>query len=175
MKRNWYAVFTKAAQEKRVVAILTKRKIENFLPLNRISSVQGGKTRVESEPLFKCFVFVYITETEMDLIKRLNFITNFVYWLGETAIFKESEIENLKHFTKEYKDIKLEKINVSTNSIVRVINSSKNITNDFIAIQKSVVKLVLPSLGYILISEISTVNVEDINYKKGGNLISQVK
>ena len=175
MKRNWYAVYTKATLEKKVAALLTKNKIENLVPLNRIASIQGAKRKVESEPLFKCFVFVYITEGEMATIKRFNYITNFLYWLGEPAIIKEAEIENLKHFTNEYTDIKLEKINVSTNGTVRVISSAKNLKNDFIVIQNSVVKLVLPSLGYNLISEIANEKIEQLNYNVNSNFLSQAR
>ena len=175
MKRSWYAVYTKASMEKKVAALLSKKKIENFIPLNRILSVQGGKIKMESIPLFKCFVFVYITEAEVALIKRLYYITNFLYWLGEPAIIKDAEIENLKQFAKEYTDIKLEKISVSTIGTIRVINSAKNLTNDYIVIQNTIVKLVLPSLGYNLISEIPKAKVEEFNYNLNNNFVSQVK
>ena len=176
MKRNWYAVYTKASQEKRVAALLSKKKIENFIPFNRIVSVQGGKDKIESEPLIACFVFVYITEAEMNIIKQFKFIINFVYWLGNPVLIKESEIENLKSFTKEYTDIKLEKINVSTSGTVRIINSAKStITNDYAPIQSSVVKLVLPSLGYNLISEIAKENMQEFGYNLDNNLVFRAK
>ena len=175
MKRNWYAVYTKASQERRVAALLSKKKIENFIPLNRTVLTQGGKSKIESDPLIAGFVFVLITASEMDIIKGFNYITNFVYWLGEPAIIKDAEIENLKHFTNEYANIKLEKINVSTHGTVRVINSAKNQTNDFKTLQNSIVKLVLPSLGYNLVSEVISEKVEEVSYNFDSNIVSQAK
>ena len=175
MKRNWYAVYTKVSQERRVAALLSKKKIENFIPLNRTVLSQGVKSKIESEPLFSSFVFVYITAAEMDIIKGFNYITNFVYWLGEPAIIKDAEIENLKHFTNEYTSIKLEKINVSTNGTVRIINSAKSQTSDFKTIQNSIVKLVLPSLGYNLVSEMINEKAEEMSYNLNSNLVSQAK
>ena len=35
MKKNWYAVYTKAQCEKKVAALLTKKKIENYCHCER--------------------------------------------------------------------------------------------------------------------------------------------
>ena len=43
MKKNWYAVYTKSRCEKKVSASLTKKKIENYCPLNRVGSPIGGQ------------------------------------------------------------------------------------------------------------------------------------
>lgn len=172
MKRNWYAVYTKANQEKRVAALLSKKKIENFLPLNRIVTNQGNKNRIEFEPLIACFVFVYITEAEMVLTKRLNFVLNFVYWLGNPAIIKDAEIENIKHFVNKYTNIKLERTSVSTSGTVRVISIAKNYTGEnFITVENPFIKLEVPSLGYNLISEKKEENTDSLVLSAENNLI----
>lgn len=172
MKRNWYAVYTKANQEKRVAALLSKKKIENFLPLNHIVINQGNRSRIEFEPLIACFVFVYITEAEIDFIKRLNFVTNFVYWLGSLAIIKDNEIENVRHFVNRYANIKLEKIKVSFSGSVRIMSAGKNFAEEnFMNIENSFIQLKVPSLGYILISEIAEENTDALVFSSENNLI----
>ena len=34
MQKNWYIIYTKLKAEKKVSTALTKRKIENYLPVN---------------------------------------------------------------------------------------------------------------------------------------------
>lgn len=171
MKRNWYAVYTKANQEKRVAALLSKKKVETFLPLNRIVTTQGNKSRMEFEPLIACFVFVCITEAEMEVIKRLNFVLNFVYWLGSPAIIKDVEIDNIKNFIGQYSNIRLEKINVSTNGIVKIISLAKKYsTENFVHTQNSLTTLVVPSLGYSLISEKQVENSGSLEFIVENNL-----
>ena len=36
MEKQWYAVYTRPGVEKKVCEILTRKKIENYFPLNRI-------------------------------------------------------------------------------------------------------------------------------------------
>ncbi len=45
MQKNWYIIYTKPKCEKKVAAFLTKKKIENFLPLQwkEITYVQKKK------------------------------------------------------------------------------------------------------------------------------------
>ncbi|MBL0358096.1 MAG: UpxY family transcription antiterminator [Chitinophagaceae bacterium] len=93
MNRNWYAVYTKPQSEKKVAALLTKKKIENLCPLNRITNGYGFRRKMASEPLFPTFVFVYITEAEMHEVRKTSDVINFVYWLGKPAIIKKPKLK----------------------------------------------------------------------------------
>ena len=76
MKKNWYAVHTKPHCEKKVAALLSKRKIENYYPVNKIViSSTSNKKKYVYEPLLSCFVFVHITEKEIDTVKAINNIS----------------------------------------------------------------------------------------------------
>ena len=96
MNKNWYAVYTKAQCEKKVAALLTKKKIENYCPVNRrILNTQNNRKKIVHEPLFTFFVFVYITPAEMSFVRQTSDVINFVYWLGKPAIIKSAEIEKI--------------------------------------------------------------------------------
>ena len=120
MNRNWYAVYTKPQSEKKVTILLSKKKIESFCPHNRVLTGYGSKRKMVYEPLFPSFVFVYITETEMNEVRKTSDVVNFVYWLGKPAMIKTAEIENIAYFNGLYCNIKVEKSPVNSAGMIRI-------------------------------------------------------
>lgn len=163
MKKNWYAVYTKITHERKVAAFLSKKKFENYFANNRIVQPnQGFKRRLEFEPLFPSFVFVYITEAEINTVKKVNFVIDFVYWLGKPAIIKEEEIENIKQFTQQHENITIEKSNVYAGGTTRIMNDPNNDTA--LSITNSTLKLQLPSLGFTMVAQLTEQNANTFNY-----------
>lgn len=156
MQKKWYAVYTKPNHEKKVSALLSKKKIENYCPLNKIVNiVNEEKRKPVFEPLFPNFVFVHIAEHELPFIKQQNGIINFVYWLGRPITIKGMEMENIQEFVDSFSNITLEKIEVSSNNLVRIV-SKKPIDPNFdnvIALHATIVKITLPALGFVLCAD----------------------
>ena len=113
MIKNWYAVYTKPKCERKVSSLLTKKKIDNYCPLNKqTNSEYSDKEKVSLNPLFPSFVFVYTTPDKIDYIRQLNDIINFVYWLGRPVELKGIEIENIQEFVTAHNNIYIEKSEV---------------------------------------------------------------
>lgn len=169
MNRNWYAVYTRPQAEKKVSALLNKRKIENYLPLNRIYLGQGSRRKLVQEPLFPTFVFVYLSEAELLEIRRISDILNFVYWLGKPAVIKEQEIENIAHFTNQYFNILVEKTPVHSGGMIRISHEpSLKVDGEVMTVKNTRVRLTLPSLGFAITAESQTEAVEALRFKKEG-------
>jgi len=169
MKKNWYAVYTKSHCETKVAALLTKKRIENYCPYNKIISVQSNKQRMVYEPLFPCFVFVYASDSDMTIIRQVGFVINFVYWLGKPAVFKEAEIENIQNFILHHSNIELRKTTVNVNGIVKIISEPHiDINSNIMSLKNSCFQLLLPSLGYIMIANIekSTTDVFSLGFER---------
>lgn len=166
MNKNWYAVYTKAQCEKKVASQLSKRKIENFCPINRsILSTQNNRRRILHEPLFPSFVFVYISPWDMQAVKQVNDVINFVYWLGKPAIIKPAEIENINAVTNSYYNVKLEKTIVNPNGTVKISEEEDvDMYQGSISSKVSKLKVTLPSLGYIMITETGKSSEDLISY-----------
>ena len=173
MKKNWYAVYTKSRCEKRVSALLTKKKIENYCPLNRVGQSIDRK-KMALEPLFPSYVFVYISEMEMAAIRQTSDVVNFVYWLGRPAVIKDVEIESIQHFVSEHTDVVLEE-----NSGKRFRygtyrkRSSMEFEGNVVSIKNNKVKVTLPSLGVMMTADVQKSNVELLDYSyKLRNMVS---
>ena len=92
MKKNWYAVYTKTHGEIKAAALLAKKKVANYCPLNRVLITEGGKNKIVYEPLFSFFVFVCILDSEIQYVKEIGSVVNFAYWLGKPVIIVDIEL-----------------------------------------------------------------------------------
>jgi len=157
MQKNWYILYTKPKWEKKVAASLSKRKIENFFPLNCKQINLYSKMRICREPLFESYIFVKIMESEFEKVKSVYGILNFVYWKGKPAIIQEEEIEVIREFITDHQNIKLEKTKVNLNDVAKVIDGSKySMTGNVLTVKNTIVKVNLPSLGFTLVANIET-------------------
>jgi transcription antitermination factor NusG len=171
MNKKWYLVCTKPGRYKKVAAQLTKKKIENYYPLNRIVKIERNRARISFEPLFPSFVFVYVSEAEITTIRNIDSVINFMYWLENPAVFKEDEIETIRSFTTQFSNITQRKMKVDSNERAEAIREYQNDLNNndkTNSIIKDTYKLLLPSLGYTMISEKerSTNDVFKFDYEK---------
>ncbi len=165
MKKNWYAVYTKSRCEKKVSAALTKKKIENYCPLNRIVRQWSDRKKMTLEPLFTSYVFVNVTEFEMAAVKQTGDIVNFVYWLGRPAVIKDVEIESIQHFLNEHTDVQLEKTAVNVSDMVRIVSGPlMEFEGNVVSIKNNRVKVTLPSLGFMMSAEVQKSSVELVDY-----------
>jgi len=160
-EKKWYAVYTKPHCEKKVADLLTEKGVENNFPQNRVFSHGTDRRKIIHSPLFSTFVFVKISIEEIPVVRQTNGIINFMFWLGKPAIIRDKEIDNIKRFLSEHGSVKLEKVDVHFNDVVK-INSSPVIEQEgkVVSINSKIVKIILPSLGYAMIAEIDTANVK---------------
>lgn len=70
-ERVWWAVYTKARQEKRLAHYLFRNEIPFFLPLVARQHVSGGRTLRSHVPVFTGYVFLFGTPEE-----RLHSLTS---------------------------------------------------------------------------------------------------
>ena len=162
MQKNWYAVYTKPHCEKKVAVSLTKRKIENFCPLNCIKIQSFRRSKILQEPLFKSYVFVNITPAEIALIKQTDGVISILYWMGEPAIIKQDEIEAIKEFTSDHQNIELERTQVNIHDVARVVDGpSYSMDGNVFALKNKTLKVSLPSLGYIMIAKMEDESLMD--------------
>ncbi|CAN5564975.1 hypothetical protein BH11BAC3_BH11BAC3_18390 [soil metagenome] len=163
MTQNWYAVYTKPHQEKKVASQLTKRGIDNYYPVNRVCRVNPNSKKITNEPLFSSFVFVHIVEDELVKLKKIQGVINFVYWRSKPAIIHDEEIDILQQFTSVYQNIKLEKSSVNMAGMVRLIDDPIiSFKENAATIRFQTLKIMLPSIGFTMIAERDKVSEEPL-------------
>src|SRR5688572_25735780 len=124
MQMKWYAIYTKPRCEKKVVEALTRKKIENYCPLNRVERYWSGNKKLMYEPLFPSYIFVRGTEVQHAEFKKINGIVNLVYWLGKPVVIPDLEIETIRRFLKNYVNVVIEKTAIEADSPERKPDSN---------------------------------------------------
>jgi transcription antitermination factor NusG len=162
--KNWFVVYTRSRCEKKVFTVLTKRGIESYCPLNKCMRKWADRKKIVLEPLFRSYVFVKVTRQEIEKIKQhTSDIVNVVYWLGNPAIVREDEINQIQLFLGEYQNIKIEKREVRINDEIKIIQGPlMNSVGKIGEIRKNIVKVLIPSLGYMLSAEVKMSNIDII-------------
>lgn len=82
-------------------------------------------------------------------------IVNFVHYLGKPAVIPDEEIDTVKQFMNEYKNIKLEKMDILINDKVKITGGPfMNKEGNVWQVNNKTVKVLLPSLGFTMIAEV---------------------
>jgi transcription antitermination factor NusG len=154
MQKNWYAVYTKQHCERKVSLLLSKKRIENFCPLNYKRFRSLFRKSITFEPVFNSYVFVKTTDAEIvNLSKNVNGIISLLYWKGKPATIKEEEINAIKEFTTNYHDISLEKMHAYSKS-GKKDEVSYVLDGQLLMIKNKAMKVDLPSLGFTMVAKV---------------------
>lgn len=117
---KWYVVYTRPRWEKKVSGILMARGIEYYCPLNKVMKQWSDRKKIVLEPLFKGYVFIKIPDAQKWEVKSIEGVLNYVYWLGKPAIVKEQEIDTIRKFLQEFRDIEVVEKQLTVNSKVLI-------------------------------------------------------
>ena len=102
---NWYVLYTKPKNEKKVAEQLSDLDIEVYCPLVKTIKVWSDRKKKVTEPLFRSYVFVNITEAQRDDVFEAYGVVRYLFWLGKPAVVREEEIEAIRNFLSETEDM----------------------------------------------------------------------
>lgn len=74
----WYAVYTNPRAEKKVLEQLEKQHIKAYLPLQKSLKQWSDRKKWVDEPLFKSYLFVYVSEREYLQVLRTYGVVRFI-------------------------------------------------------------------------------------------------
>jgi len=158
--KKWYAVYTRPHWEKKVAALLSKGKYENYCPLSRTVSQWADRKKIIYRPLFASYVFIHVTERELLDVKKTDGVINLVHWLGRHAIIRDIEIEMIKRFLNEHNTVEVARLHVNVNDRVKIINGPlMEKEGCVVEVMANKVRLILPSLGYSITAEVAKDNI----------------
>src|SRR5215204_3540116 len=120
MEKKWYALYTKPRWEKKVDKLLAEKGVESYCPVQKIQRQWSDRKKIVEEPLFKSYVFVRISDNEQTVLRMVNGVVNFVYWMGKPAIVRDKEIQIIKRFMNEYDNVEATQTHIEAGNKVVV-------------------------------------------------------
>jgi len=161
MEKQWYALYTKPRWEKKVAESINRNQLEAYCPLNKVVRQWSDRKKIIEEPLFNSYVFTRLLPSEHTLVRQINGVVNFVYWLGRPAIIRLEEIQCIKDFLYQYQNVKLEKAPIHIDDDVQIINGPlAELKGRVVSVNHKTVRVILKSLGYALTAEIERLHVK---------------
>ena len=159
MQKNWYAVYTKPHCERKVSLSLSKKNIENFCPLNYRKSRQLFRNVTSAEPVFNSYVFVRSTDEDIiPIIRQITGVISVLYWKGKPASIKDEEINAMKEFSINHREIQIEKMRSNTKS--EETDLSYLMDGQILLVKNRTMKLNIPSLGLTMVAKLPEEKIE---------------
>ncbi len=158
--KNWYAVYTRPRWEKKAHSFLLLKGIESYLPINKIKKKYSDRYKVVEEPLFKSYLFVFITEKEKTEVRLTDGVINFVFNDKKPAKVAEEDIITIKKFLNEYTNVSVENLDYVVGQKIKIdsgILMGKE--GEILKVKKNVVIAKLYSIGFSITAEIDKNNV----------------
>ncbi len=174
-KKQWFVLYTRSGYEKRVSDLLERKQFETYVPCTRAQARSwGDRKKATMQPLFRSFVFVNTTSDHLARLKQTDGVISLVHWLSKPAVIRNDEIDTIRKFLLEYDHVRLEKTGINLEERVRIINGPLMMwEGNVVEIRTTTVKIILPTLGYALVAEISkdppesVMPLEDLKMKAG--------
>jgi len=96
LEPNWYAVYTCARHEKKIAEQITRRSIEQFLPLYQTVRRWKDRKVTIQMPLFASYIFVRIALSDQTKVLQVPGVVRFVSFSGRPVVLPEIEMSALR-------------------------------------------------------------------------------
>jgi transcriptional antiterminator RfaH len=104
-EKNWYAVYTKSRNEKKLAMLLKDKGIEFYLPLVKKLKQWSDRRKWVEVPLFNSYIFVHISELEYYRVLGIPGVVRFVSFEGIKTKIRDIEIEAIKKYVETGEEI----------------------------------------------------------------------
>lgn len=98
---KWFALYVSSRAEKKVEAELTKKGIENYLPLKTTLRRWSDRKKWVEMPLIPGYIFVRIHIKNYLTALQTNHVVAFVRFEGKPAVIPDRQIDFLKRMLKQ--------------------------------------------------------------------------
>ena len=155
--KKWFILYTKPNQEIKVADQLKEMNINSFCPTVTIVRNYSDRKKKIIKPLLPSYVFVNIEEAKRNNVFSIFGIVRYMFWLGEPATVRESEIELMKQYLNGvYQSFSLTKFTRGQlYKISEGLFSGK--IGKVVETQKNKIKLELQSLGVMVTLRLKTI------------------
>lgn len=159
--KNWFVVYTRSRWEKKVDQLLQMAGIESYCPVRKVENQWADRKKMVELPLFSSYVFVRINRHEEFKVRQTLGVLNFIYYMGQPAKIRDTEIEEIKNTLLYHPDVEV--LNLKNLSVGARVSIKSGILNsmqgNIIKVQGKSVLMVLDNLECALVSRVEADNL----------------
>lgn len=98
----WTAFYTKPRNEKKAADRLISQGFEMYCPTRTVLKQWSDRKKKVIEPVFTSYIFAKVNEEmRLNILKDPGVVSN-VRWLGQPAVVKEYEINEIRSFLEDF-------------------------------------------------------------------------
>lgn len=159
-QKSWKVVYTRPRWEKKVDTLLQASGVESYCPLKKESHRWADRNKIVHLPLFSSYVFVHSSLKEEFLIRQTLGVINFIHFEGRPATLTDAEINRIKEFVAQEKDLEIVNVNqLSAGDRIRIKSGAlESLSGKVLQVQGKNVLMVLDHLGCVIITKVATEN-----------------
>jgi transcriptional antiterminator RfaH len=98
---EWYAIYTKANNEKQIHRNLDRDHIESYLPLTKVLRQWSDRKKWVEEPLFRNYLFVRVSQVEYFNVLNFPGVVSYVSFGGQPQIIPVIQIAHIKKLIEQ--------------------------------------------------------------------------
>jgi transcriptional antiterminator RfaH len=133
---QWYAIYTRANDEKKLFNNLREKKIECYLPTRKVQKYWNDSKKLDEVPYLRCYVFVRVSYREFFTALNTPGVVCFISSGGKAQSIPESQINNIKMILSQTNhEIGVSHAEIQKGLSVEVLHGSlKGIHGEFVSI-----------------------------------------
>ena len=141
-EKNWYVLYTKPRQEKKVAERLSEAGYTTYCPLCKVKRQWSDRTKLVEEPLFRSYIFIHIEDHKREEVFTFHGTVRYLFWLRKPALVRSAEIETIQKWLGHYNHDSLEVEDITPGTLVR-ITSGQFMNKEAILLDQSRNKVVV--------------------------------
>ena len=173
---QWYAIYTRPNNEKKIFAELKEDKIECYLPLKKTLRKWSDRKKWIEEPLFRSYIFIKVSQIEFFDVLSIPGVIYYVRFGGKPQTIPEYQIENIKKMiAQEEKEVIVNYDNIKKGTDCEVlVGPMKGLQGEIVRVCGQYRLLIrLNSMGISLHVNISKDEVKPIRKSKSKKNVNQ--
>jgi transcriptional antiterminator RfaH len=174
---HWYAVYTRANYEKKLLANLLEKNIECYLPQRKVMKVWSDRKKWVEEPHFRCYIFVKVSYKEFFDVLNTTGAVCYVSFGGKAQAIPEYQIINVKNLLSQVdRDVTLTYEHIKKGDVIEVLYGSlKGIMGEVTNIYGQTRLVIrIDTLNCCLLANISKEEVRFIEKKSFSKSLSKI-
>ncbi len=98
---QWYAIYTRANNEKKLFDNLQEKNVECYLPMRKVLKIWSDRKKWVEEPLFKSYIFVKVSYKDFFSALNTTGAVCYVSFGGRAQSIPEAQIDIIKSFLSQ--------------------------------------------------------------------------